>query len=391
MSKIAEPEVVYCKYNHIYDKSLSAECPYCKQIAERTTQFKNQMDSSKKPAKKWGFGRQNADSDDDATTLLSRGWAALTGKNNAPSHSAAQQEDDEDDATELVSRARRGGSDRTELRRDDDDATVLRRDDDATVLRRDDDDATVLRRDDDPTQLLNWNTGAAAAYQDDILPVQKKLRIILPGYYIEEDEVPESKPAEPENTEPEVIEPEGPEIVDILYTRPEDEKPDLTGPEAFEPEVTKPEVTEPEVAAPVLILPEKAKPEGKAPEAAVSVSAAPAKPRRKVIGWLVCASSEVDYGISLELKEGRNLISFDESGHLLVLEEDAAEDSAEVVIYRDSITGIFQIRPNRASVQVNDRTVSSGTYLEPYSRIMLSHAGVVFFPAVGVCGFEWRQ
>ena len=46
---------------------------------------------------------------------------------------------------------------------------------------------------------------------------------------------------------------------------------------------------------------------------------------------------------------------------------------------------------NGAEVTLNERSFQGGYYLEPYSRIQFPDQSFVFFPAVGVCGFEWRQ
>ena len=112
----------------------------------------------------------------------------------------------------------------------------------------------------------------------------------------------------------------------------------------------------------------------------------PAEQRRKVIGWLVCAMGEPNYGTSVELLEGNNGVMFDQKGRVQIGED------GPIVIYRDRMTGIFQIRAEgESAATVNERTINGSTYLEPYSRIQIGEHGFVFFPAVGVCGFEWRQ
>ena len=357
MAKIAEPEVVFCEYNHIYDKSLSAECPYCKQIAERTNQFKNQIDATtRKGPRKRVFGRPATDSDDDATTLLSRSWAALTGR-----PASASRPEAEDEATEL-------------RRDDDDDSTVLRRDDDddATVLRRhndDDDDSTVLRRDD--TRIIETTNNSNPSSIPLTIINQENSHLRNSQLIIRTDS---DIPAE----------------VDLAA---EDPSPDIAVIPVIAEEPAPAEAESPAAVESVI-------PEDKEPPAVVEeiptiqeeeVASEPVQARRKVIGWLVCTASDCDYGCSKELQEGDNYICFDPNGHLQIIHDHIEEASAEAVIYRDQLTGIFRIRPVQDTVRVNDRVPMGSTYLEPYSSIVFSSASVIFFPAVGVCGFEWRQ
>lgn len=296
MANITEPEVVFCEFNHIYDKSLNDSCPYCKQIAERTNQMKRQLNGSSQKAggKFWNFFRSRSN-DSDATVLLQN------------------SREDDDDATVLVSSLRDEDDDVTELHTV---ARVSGMDDEKTEYRTDnaaDEELTELRveqlkPDTAPVETISIQIDYAESKQDDPISV-----VIC--------ETPVAPAAE----------------------------------EAVQREAQKEET-------------------------------ASAAPRRKVIGWLVCACGEPNYGTSVELREGNNGVMFDDDGRVRI------GDTGTVVIYRDRMTGIFQIRAEGdAVVTVNERTLNGSTYLEPYSRIQIREHGFVFFPAVGVCGFEWRQ
>lgn len=102
-----EPQIVYCENNHIYDKSISEECPYCKKIKVGQLQLRTKVG-------KWSKGIMGAESEDNNATELE-------------DLDATELEDD--DATELED------DDATEL--EDDDATELEDDTDASVVTSD--------------------------------------------------------------------------------------------------------------------------------------------------------------------------------------------------------------------------------------------------------------
>ena len=323
MAKVTEPEVVFCEYNHIYDKSLNATCPYCKQIAEKTNQMKSQLSGSEQKDNSRFWRRQKRESD-SMTTLLTR----RLGFNN--------RHDEDDDATVLA----------RSVQDNDDDATVLV----PQSLGNEDDDATEL------VVPCGDNT------EEPVLPVvawePEEAFIPLP----EVQEVP----VQEEDKTPELI-----AVVQVEDDAAE-EAADMQS-EAAEPAIE--ETTE--------------VPEAEQAEEPVTEEI-PVVELRRVIGWLVCIRGQHGYGTSLELKEGDNMIAFQADG-MLTCNTDA-EAEGEFLINRDPETGFFQIHQALGkTVTVNGGSLCGTSGLMPYSKIELCGTCVVFFPAVGVCGFEWRQ
>ena len=394
MAQVTEPQVVFCEYNHIYDKSINDTCPYCRQIAEKTDAMKRQLGAA--PAKQsnglWKFLRANRSSDPDATVLQS-----------------VVSVDSDDDATVLISPAGKTSEDddRTEYRVDqsastDDDATVLisparktAGDNDPTEYRFDqsannDDDRTEYKvtqtaSSDDPTIFAGENAAEAAA----------------PTEYVVEstDHVDDFTPQEPQSDE---FSSQQSDTSELYWNS-------VSAPPAAADECPAGNIS-PEMT-PVLddICPEYM-PENETPAKAVpgfhnpdtqgialqengpeeNVCAGQSSPLAHLIGWLVCISSEQDYGSSRELRDSMNLVDFDTNGSLRI--RLAEEDTTATIVFRDKETGIFKIRAEENSdVTVNGRTVCAETILEPYSKICFAHGTYVFFPLVGVCGFEWRQ
>jgi len=131
-------------------------------------------------------------------------------------------------------------------------------------------------------------------------------------------------------------------------------------------------------------------PEGESEEAATIAQSMQMSVRR-VIGWLVCIEGDTDYGKSFELTEGENFISINENGTLSCGQIPMKNNRMEVVFYRDNTTGIFQIQVLGDEAPVmNGAPISAKGPIQPYSRLGFPGVSVVFFPAVGACGFEWR-
>ena len=319
MPKVADPEVVFCEYNHIYDKSLNDSCPYCKQIAEKTNQMKRQINDppQKVGGKIWDFLRSRRGNDNDATVL------------------------------------------RRDLTADDDDPTVL-----SSAAVADDDDATVLSsaaaaaEDDDATEMFAGN--AVPGEDEDRTEYRPNLRMDTADQQVSQQPDPVISFGFAGNDAAAIR-------INVHVTEEAENSP-----AALNSFVVKDE------PAPAMIVSEP-------------VEAAAAQVRKKVIGWLICADGEPNYGTSVELKEGINGIVFDDNG-VVRIEDAEKSENCTMVIYRDRMTGIFRIRPeNGTQVIVNERTLTCGSNLEPYSCIRVQACSLVFFPAVGVCGFEWRQ
>ena len=330
MVNITEPEVVFCEFNHIYDKSLNDSCPYCKQIAERTNQMKRQLNGSSQKAgsKFWSVLRSGRGTDSDATVLRRN----VCDDDDDATVLMSGHRDDDDDVTELHIAARGNDDDKTEYREAGAELTELK--------------APQAKPEEAPVETIAIRFGYTESEQEKPAP------LVI-------DEIPEQQSPE--------VTAESEEAVQAVLEEISEEQPVQREEPCEEHREEQPE--EPRFLQPV------AQPEEVVPD----------EQRRKVIGWLVCAMGEPNYGTSVELREGNNGVVFDQKGRVQIGED------GPVVIYRDRMTGIFQIRAEGESVAtVNERTLSGSTYLEPYSRIQIGEHGFVFFPAVGVCGFEWR-
>lgn len=303
MPTISEPEIVFCEFNHIYDKAIHAVCPYCRQIAEQTDKMKLQMESGQ--PKVWGFGRKKQDPDGNATTMLSRKWR-FSSKNKDP------------EATEYVAKVK-----------PDDDATVLS----SARMSIDDNDATVL----------------------------------IPR----EQAAPSAPPAREEAA--------------LTVSAQEHMQPI--------PIPLRTGVSDQTSSNPPLILPAVQAPTAVHTPTMVQMPAQEVsrQPVRRVIGWLVCIAGDAEYGRSFELTEGENFIALQPNGSLFCGQQSKPENRMEAVIYRDSATGFFQIQAQgNEAPTMNGIPLSGNCPMQPYSRLTFDALSVVFFPAVGVCGFEWR-
>lgn len=110
---MVEPNIVFCKFNHIYDAALHRECPYCKKIKEEQDSISRSLVEGKEIEPK-------AFDDDASTELLS--WI----KDNDAETELLNRIEKDDAATELLSRGE-DQDDGTELlvQEDEDDATEL--------------------------------------------------------------------------------------------------------------------------------------------------------------------------------------------------------------------------------------------------------------------------
>lgn len=112
--------------------------------------------------------------------------------------------------------------------------------------------------------------------------------------------------------------------------------------------------------------------------------------RKKVIGWLLCTDGEPDFGTSVELWDCVNDICFAADGRICIRRE-AEECCARII--REESSGRFSLEPVSGGLQirVDQRILGEGVLLESGSEILFGERCFRFFPAVGVCGFEWRQ
>ena len=116
------------------------------------------------------------------------------------------------------------------------------------------------------------------------------------------------------------------------------------------------------------------------------------EPKGEVIGWLVCVESKSDYGETFQLRNSSNYILFDSLGKLSIHQSLNSGDCPYAKIYRDPSTLRFQIEKCAVSgVRVNEQDMTNKMTLKPYSDIVFPHAKVMFYPLVGLYGFEWRR
>lgn len=96
---MAEPKIVFCPNNHIYDAALHSECPYCKKIAEEQKELNKSL------------RQMDASDDNDNTELLRRNAKQFCEADDDRTEMIFHDEED-DDHTEMIFRDE---EDRTEV------------------------------------------------------------------------------------------------------------------------------------------------------------------------------------------------------------------------------------------------------------------------------------
>ena len=118
-----------------------------------------------------------------------------------------------------------------------------------------------------------------------------------------------------------------------------------------------------------------------------SVSGRSASNHRRLTGWLVCLNGK-DYGMSLQLLEGQNFISFDENGYLRITREPEARLYCFACI---SVTpdNRFYLAPFRNSTILADgRRVSASQEVREHQILKYRNCEVMFIPFTGV-HYNW--
>ena len=100
---MADPKIVFCSNNHIYDQSIHVECPYCSKIAENQRVLSGLMYDAK-------IIKEEIDCEDEHTELL-RVSPVLCVENEGDEEDHTEllrihdsNEDEENDYTELIRR-----------------------------------------------------------------------------------------------------------------------------------------------------------------------------------------------------------------------------------------------------------------------------------------------
>lgn len=274
-----EPQIVFCKNNHIYDKSLDEECPYCKQIEERRKRLTVEVNGRSRPQRQ-DFGEEFTEQSDEEPTEYRSDRAS------------------EDDETEYDDSATEYMDSETEY----DDSETEYADSEIEF-----DDSETEYRDSKPEK-DNSRYRAGSGIRQTKKPEKG---VVFDPYPAEERRVQSGQDREP---------------------------------------------------------------------------------KREVIGWLVCVESKSDYGETFELRNGSNYILFDQYGRLSIRQDLSSGDQSYAKIYRDPVTLRFQIERGTVSgVLMDERVVTDKMILRPYSDIIFPQAKVMFYPLVGLYGFEWRH
>lgn len=115
-------------------------------------------------------------------------------------------------------------------------------------------------------------------------------------------------------------------------------------------------------------------------------------PKRMVLGWLVCVKSKVNYGEIFTLHEGNNYIAVKPDGKMEIQPTLNSNDRVMAIIYRDPLSQKFKIEKiAHTEVRINEQPLKGNAILRPYSDIDFPYLKLMFYPLVGVYGFEWGQ
>lgn len=103
---MAEPKIVFCSNNHIYDAAINDECPYCKKIASEQRELSDSVNGVSR--KRNVFESSLGILDEDYTELIS-------GKDNAEEYTELISRNEDLEYTELIHRSNELQEDAAEL------------------------------------------------------------------------------------------------------------------------------------------------------------------------------------------------------------------------------------------------------------------------------------
>lgn len=107
------------------------------------------------------------------------------------------------------------------------------------------------------------------------------------------------------------------------------------------------------------------------------------KSEKRVIGWLVCTTFRKEYGKSIEIVEGDNIICFD--GNSLVSRsrlENGMRVYGRVFFYETNKKFVFQRYPSE-ECSVNGHKVNKSVFLSAFDRISAGGTDLIFVPFIG--------
>ena len=110
---------------------------------------------------------------------------------------------------------------------------------------------------------------------------------------------------------------------------------------------------------------------------------------KRVIGWLVCTSMRKEYGRSIEICEGDNIICFDgRSLRSRPKMESGMRVYGRIIYYEPYKKFVFQKYPKETG-SINGQMLNSSTYLSAFDRISIGDVDLIFVPLIGD-RFSWE-
>lgn len=160
-------------------------------------------------------------------------------------------------------------------------------------------------------------------------------------------------------------------------------------PSAFEEPVSSAKPEEPPQA--VAEQPQKPNETAPAAEVATSVTAAPKRHKRPVVGWLVCIKG-VYKGESFILNEGRNFIGRSEEMDVRLEEDDSIAQSKQAAVIYEPKSRKFILSPGDVHelCYVNGEVALSATTMEAYDTLDMGNTGMLLIPCCGK-RFSWEE
>ena len=108
-----------------------------------------------------------------------------------------------------------------------------------------------------------------------------------------------------------------------------------------------------------------------------------------MIGWLVCTSMRKEYGRSIEICEGDNIICFDgRSLRSRPKMESGMRVYGRIIYYEPYKKFVFQKYPKETG-SINGQMLNSSTYLSAFDRISIGDIDLIFVPLIGD-RFSWE-
>lgn len=107
---MVEPDIIFCSFNHIYDRAIHAECPYCKKIKEEQNELNKSLGVSDNDDEQFAEIDEEADSTEllmgqDETELLQDDETARDDRTELLRNHSLEVQEELEDHTELITRS----------------------------------------------------------------------------------------------------------------------------------------------------------------------------------------------------------------------------------------------------------------------------------------------